>query len=240
MNTDTPPATDSTSELFPIENVGATERAICALGGAVVAGFGIGQRNFSTPFLLLLGGALVYRGISGNCKLYEKLGINTAQPHRECGVPGNKGIRVEKSIAVNRHPAQVFSFWRNLENLPRFMPHLKSVKQAGQGLSHWKVEGPAGMTVEWDAEIINEHPGKMISWRSLPGAQVQSAGTVRFHSLDDGKNTLVTVVLQYQPPGGRLGAAVAAIFGEAPDQQLDSDLQRFRDLVESEGPLVTM
>jgi uncharacterized membrane protein len=224
----------------PAKNVAAPERIVSALGGLAAAGYAVRRRDFSTPFLLLLGGMLVYRGFSGNCRLYDRFGINTARALGEKGVPGNKGIRVEQSVDVSLQPAQVFSFWRNLENLPFFMPHLKSVQRNEDGISHWIVEGPAGTTLEWDAEIINERPGEMLAWQSLPGADVQNAGTVRFHRLEDGRGTRVTVVLQYQPPGGQFGAAVASIFGESPDKQLEADLIRFRDWIEAEPTILAV
>lgn len=216
------------------QNVANPERAVSAIGGALVALYGLGKRNGATPFLLLLGGMLISRGVTGRCQVYDRLGLDTNRAQGRAGVPGNKGIRVEKSIEVNLAPAPVFGYWRNLENLPIFMPHIKSVKRTEDGISHWKVEGPAGISLEWDAEIINERPGEMLAWQSLPGAQVQSAGTVRFAPSKNGTGTLVTVVLQYQPPGGRLGAAVASIFGESPEAQLEADLVRFRDWVEAE------
>jgi uncharacterized membrane protein len=216
------------------QNVANSERAASAVGGALLALYGLGKRNGATPLFLFLGGLLISRGVTGRCQIYDRLGLDTNRALVRSGVPGNKGIRVERSIEVNLSPAQVFSYWRNLENLPFFMPHIKSVKRTEDGISHWKVEGPAGIPLEWDAEIINERPGEMLAWQSLPGAQVQNAGTVRFAASRSGTGTLLTVVLQYQPPGGRLGAAVASIFGEAPEAQLEADLIRFRDWVEAE------
>jgi uncharacterized membrane protein len=223
-----------------VKNVARPERVISALGGIATAAYGLGRRDASTPFFLLLGGLLVQRGISGRCRLYDRLGLNTAVAREETGVPGNKGIRVEQSVEVSLPAVQVFAYWRNLENLPLFMPHLKSVKRTEDGISLWTVEGPAGTTVQWDAEIINERPGEMLAWRSLPGADVQNAGTVRFHPLEHGRGTRVTVVLQYQPPGGQIGAAVASIFGESPDKQLAADLLRFRDWIEAEPTILAI
>jgi uncharacterized membrane protein len=217
-------------------NVARPERVVSALGGLAVAGYGLHRRDASTPFFLLLGGFLVHRGLSGHCRVYDRCGLNTNRSFGEHGVPGNKGIRVEQSVDVNLPPAQVFSFWRNLENLPIFMPHLKSVERREDGISHWVVEGPAGTVLEWDAEIINERPGEMLAWQSLPGADVQNAGTVRFRRLKNG--TRVTVVLQYQPPGGQIGALVASLCGESPDKQLKADLQRFREWVEAEPTIL--
>lgn len=223
----------------PGKNVAPSERVLSAIGGVFIAGYAVKRRDASTPFLLFLGGFLMVRGLGGRCELYTRLGLDSNRFRRKPGVPGNKGIHLERSIELSLPPAQVFGYWRNLENLPLFMPHLKSVKRAEGGVSHWSVVGPAGTTIEWDAEIINERPGELLAWQSLPGAQVPNAGTVRFSPGTNGSGTLVTVVLQYQPPGGRLGAAVAAIFGETPETQLEEDLARFRDWVEAEPTILS-
>lgn len=218
-------------------NIGTTERIVSALGGAALFGAGLKQRSSVTPFLLVAGGLLAARGITGHCDAYERLRINTAESGHgnEYGVPGNRGFKVEKSVEIKRAPAQVYGYWRQLKNLPKFMPHLHSVEETGPRTSHWVVKGPAGKSVSWDAEIINEHPGEMIAWQTLPGATVQSAGTVRFESLKNGQNTRVSVSLQYAPPAGNFGATVARIFGEAPEQQLEKDLTQFRTLLESDS-----
>ncbi len=217
-------------------NIGTTERIVSALGGAALFGAGLRQRSGASPFLLLAGGLLAARGITGHCDAYERLNINTNEPSHanDYGVQGNRGFKVEDAIEIRRAPAQVYGYWRQLKNLPRFMPHLHSVEETGPRTSHWVVKGPAGKSVSWDAEIINEHPGEMIAWQTLPGATVQSAGTVRFESLNGGRNTLVSVSLQYAPPAGHLGATVARIFGEAPEQQLEKDLAQFKSLLESD------
>ena len=216
-------------------NVGTAERIISALGGAALFGCGLKQRSGATPFLLLAGGLLAVRGITGHCDAYKKLNMNTAVPSETYGVPDHVGFHIEKSIEIKRSPGQVYSYWRQLKNLPRFMPHLKSVVETGPRTSHWVVKGPAGKSVSWDAEIINEHPGEMIAWQTLPGAQVQSAGTVRFESLNDGRNTRVTVNLKYSPPARSLGAITARIFGRAPEQQLHFDLAHFKHLLETDS-----
>jgi len=145
---------------------------------------------------------------------------------------GNHGIHAKGSCVVNRPPNEVYSFWRNFENLPRFMRHLESVVDLGDGRSHWKVKGPAGMEVEWDATIIADVPNEVITWRSLEGADVDNAGAVRFERAAGGRGTIVRVNLEYNPIAGVLGAAVAKLFGEEPEQQLDDDLRRFKQVME--------
>jgi uncharacterized membrane protein len=145
---------------------------------------------------------------------------------------GNHGIHARASCIVNRAPEEVYTFWRNFENLPRFMRHLESVEDQGAGRSHWAVKGPAGSTVEWDATIIADVPGEVITWRSLEGADVDHAGAVRFERAPGNRGTIVKVNLEYNPIGGVLGATVAKLFGEEPEQQLDDDLRRFKQVLE--------
>jgi uncharacterized membrane protein len=144
----------------------------------------------------------------------------------------NRGIHASGSCIVNRPPEEVYSFWRNFQNLPRFMRHLESVEDLGDGRSHWKVRGPAGMEVEWDATIIADVPGEVITWRSLEDSDVDHAGAVRFERAAGGRGTIVKVNIEYNPIGGVIGATVAKLFGEEPEQQLDDDLRRFKQVLE--------
>ena len=127
--------------------------------------------------------------------------------------------------------SEVYRFWRNFENLPTFMQHLESVSQREQGISHWVARGPAGTKVEWDARIINEVDNKVIGWQSLEGSTISTAGSVNFR--ETGHATDVRVHLQYNPPGGKLGAAVAWMLGEEPSIQVREDLRRFKQLLET-------
>ncbi len=140
---------------------------------------------------------------------------------------------VKKAITVNRPPNELYQFWHDFENLPRFMDHLKAVQVTGEKQSHWTAKGPAGTTVAWDAEVIDDRPGELISWRSLDGAAVDNAGSVRFVSAPGGRGTEVRVELRYDPPGGALGATVAKLFGEEPGQQTQDDLRRFKQVMET-------
>lgn len=181
--------------------------------------------------MALIGGGLVYRGTTGHCSTYQAMGIDTA--HHGAGVAGNRGIKVEKSVLVNKAPEELYRFWHNFENLPRFMNHLESVQVRDDRRSHWVAKAPLGTTVEWDAEIINEKENELIAWRSLEGADVSNAGSVRFQPARGGRGTEVKVSLEYDPPAGVLGAAVAKLFGEEPNQQVEEDLRRFKQLMET-------
>jgi uncharacterized membrane protein len=148
-------------------------------------------------------------------------------------------IRVRKSIVVNRPPAEVYQFWHDFQNLARFMRHLESVQTTGARRSHWVVKGPAGTTVEWDAEITEDRPDELIAWRSLKGADVDNAGTVRFERAPGGRGTIVHVDLEYSPPGGVLGAGLAMLLGEEPEQQMNDDLRRFKQVIETGDVVVS-
>jgi len=144
-----------------------------------------------------------------------------------------QGQRAESSVTINRVPADLYRFWRDFQNLPRFMLQLKSVHVDTARHSHWVAQGPAGITVEWDAEIIDDQPDALIAWRSLAGADVDQTGSVRFEAAPGGRGTFVRVCMAYDPPGGALGAVVATLFGEDPGQHLREGLRRFKQLMEA-------
>jgi uncharacterized membrane protein len=143
-------------------------------------------------------------------------------------------IRVIQSVVVNRPAEDIYRFWRDVENLPRFMYHLQSVRSTSPGRSHWVTRAPGGTTVEWDAEITADHTNELIAWRSLEGSQIENAGTVRFEPRPAGRGTIVRVELEYRPPGGMAGAAFAAVFNESPHQQLHDDLRRLKQVLETD------
>jgi uncharacterized membrane protein len=127
----------------------------------------------------------------------------------------------------------VYAFWRNFENLPRFMRHLESVTCDGPQKSHWVARAPAGRRVSWDAEVVDEQPNSRIAWRSLEDADVRNAGTVEFERAPGGRGTNIRVSLSYVPPGGKVGAVIAKLFGEEPGQQVHEDLRRLKQLLEA-------
>jgi uncharacterized membrane protein len=161
--------------------------------------------------------------------------MNTAtqQYSRHVSVPPDEGVRVDKALTIERPVEEVYSFWRQLDNLPRFMRHVKSVTVKDNLHSHWEVKTIGGKVVEWDAEIIEERPNEMISWRSLPGADVDNAGSVWFTTVPGGKGTLVRVELKYVPPAGKAGKLVAKIFRRDADSEIEQDLNRLKTLLET-------
>lgn len=214
-------------------NVGDGERAASALGGAALVLYGLSRRTPLGLGLALLGGGLLYRGMSGHCDVYGALGASTA------GTERGGGITVERAVTIERSATDLYHYWRNFENLPCFMRHLESVKPLDEIRSRWAARAPLGGAVEWEAEIVEEHEGRLISWRSVVGAQVDNAGTVRFTEAPGGRGTEVHVKLVYSPPGGLLGAAVAKLFGEEPGQQVADDLRRFKQMMEA-GEVATV
>jgi uncharacterized membrane protein len=145
----------------------------------------------------------------------------------------DRGIRVAETVTVARTREEVYRFWRDLTNLPRFMEHLEAVQVLDDRRSHWRARAPAGSSVEWGAEIIEDQPNERISWRSMQDAAVPNTGTVRFRVAPGNRGTEIHVTLRYDPPAGRLGALVARLFGEDPAQQVKTDLRRLKQVLET-------
>jgi uncharacterized membrane protein len=213
-------------------NVGEIERVVCAVAGGALAVYGFRRRTLGGLLLALAGTALLHRGATGHCNTYELLGISTTDEKVDEGAgPVAKDIHVEKSITIDKSPEELYSFWRDFENLPRFMTHLESVTCVSPNRSHWVAKGPAGSRFEWDAEIYNEKPNELIAWRSLEG-EVTNAGSVRFEPAGEG-GTIVKVVLNYNAPGGKLSALVAKLLGGEPGQMIEEDLRRLKQILET-------
>lgn len=220
------------SALHGGRNMSDVERWFSIGAGAAMAIYGLTRRRGGWV-LAGLGAWLVQRGATGHCYTYEMLGISTADAGSDTrrALGGRRGVRVEETVVISRPIEELYRFWRNLENLPRFMTHLESVERLTDTLSRWRAKGPAGTHVEWNAEIINEVPNQVIGWRSLEGSDVVSAGSVNFDQT--GSGTRVRVRLQYSPPGGKAGAAVARLLGRDAATEIRQDLRRFKQLVES-------
>lgn len=202
------------------------------LGGGLVLS-GVARGKASGLAATLIGGGLLYRGITGHCHLYDALGIDTTRHKPSTAVPAQQGYKFETRLAIQRSPEDLFRFWRHLENLPTIMKHLVSVTQIDVHRSHWIAQGPLGSTVEWEAEINNERENELIAWRSLEGSQVDTAGSVHFERLPEGKGTMLRVSLKYNPPAGKLGAHLASLLGQGLEDQLRADLGRFKQIMEA-------
>jgi uncharacterized membrane protein len=145
---------------------------------------------------------------------------------------GRRAIDIHKTISIDAPPDDVFSLWSMPENFPRFMSHVKEIRQNGNGMTHWVVRGPAGVPIEWDAEITKSEPDRVLAWRTMPGSVVRHAGVIRFQPNDDG-STRADVQMSYNPPAGAAGHLVAQIFRSDPRQQMNDDLMRMKAFVES-------
>lgn len=155
----------------------------------------------------------------------------TLPPHPS--LKSGEGSKLEKSVTINRSPEELYAFWRQLENLPRFMSHLQSVTQSSDGVSHWVMRTSHDRMLAWDAQLIEDKPGQMLSWQSLEGADVDNAGSVWFTPATGGRGTVVKVSMKYSPPGGKLGAMLAKLTGDDAEKALAEDLFRLKSLLET-------
>jgi uncharacterized membrane protein len=216
-------------------NVGRIGRVISAVSGAALLFSGLSRRSPLGLLLALAGGGLLHRGISGHSVTNALLGIDAARRAKKpdhVAIQAGQGCRVDKSIVIDRSREDLYRFWRDLENLPRIMSHLQAVQQLDTQRSHWNARAPLGRTVAWDADVLIEREPEVISWRSLPGSEVDTAGSVHFYAAPGG-GTEVRIELKYDPPAGKVGCAVARMLGEAPEQQIEADLQRFKHIMET-------
>lgn len=227
-------------------NVSDPERVVSGVAGVALAAYALTHTKENAPVtslpLGLLGGYLLYRGVTGSCPTYAALHTGTAKPttgNTAAVIPGGQGINIVKAMTIQKSAHELYTFWRNFENLPRFMKHLESVVVSDSTHSSWKAKAPLGQTVSWNAEILSDEPDSRIVWRSLEHADVPNAGSVRFEEQTAGRGTRVTVSLEYNPPAGMIGAAIAKMFGEEPGIQVQDDLRHFKQLMET-GELPTI
>jgi uncharacterized membrane protein len=220
----------------PEINVSRNERLASVLGGSFITLLGLRRRSNFGAILAMLGGGLIYRGVTGHCPCYAATGKNTVEGAQGGARPQDffdRGIHVAQALTIDKPTDELYRFWRNFENLPRFMDHLESVTVLDDRRSHWVAKGPAGSHVEWDAEIINDEPNRLIAWRSLEDADIHHTGSVRFLDAPGDGGTEVQVTLEYLSPGGKVGQWIAKLFGEEPEQQIREDLDRLKKVMES-------
>lgn len=208
---------------------GDLERWASLIGGGAMVLMGLQQRSLRGVLTAVAGGSLLYQGASNKStvkQIEEAVGLD-------------KAIRVEKTVTINRPASELYSFWRNFENLPHFMRHVKSITVQDSTRSHWVSSAPLDQTVEWDAEIVTDEPDHLIAWRSLDNADIENSGFVRFQPATGNRGTEVKVVMEYTPPGGAVTAMLAKLFGEEPEQQIGDELSRFKQLMEA-GEIATV
>jgi uncharacterized membrane protein len=215
-------------------NISELERWGSMIAGLGLAAYGLSRRRGRGFAMAAVGALLLRRGLSGHCDTYQLFGVNTAGTGQDTrhALGGHAGVNVEEVATIDQPVELLYRFWRNLENLPRFMRHLESVVRVTDTVSRWRAIGPAGKVVEWNAEIINEVPNKLIGWRSMEGSDVVSAGSVHFEDAGPGRGTRVRVRLQYSPPGGKVGATLARWMGRDAATEIRDDLHQFKRLLE--------
>lgn len=210
-------------------NVGSTERWASVAGGALLVVVGLGRRSLSGLALAATGGALLYRGTTGHCPILASLGMDTS----ETGT-APPPVSIRTSVTVARPRDELYAYWRDVEHLPQFMHHLDAVRHRDERVSVWEARVPGGMgTIAWEAEVVDDEPGRRIAWRSRPGADVHNAGEVRFEDAPGDRGTEVHVAIDYRPPGVAAGRRVASLLTPAFEQMIKEDVRRFKSLMET-------
>lgn len=207
-----------------------TEKWASIVGGSAMVLFGLQKRSLRGVLTAIAGGGLAYHGATAEKSLTDKVSD---------AVGLNKAMKVEKTVTIGKPAEELYNYWRNFENLPTFMKHVKSITVSEGGKrSHWVANAPLGQEVEWDAELIKDEPNHLIAWASTENADVDNSGFVRFTPAPGDRGTEVKVVMEYEIAGGRLTAALAKLFGEEPEQQIGDELRRFKQLMEA-GEIAT-
>jgi uncharacterized membrane protein len=222
------------------KNVGGPERLASLAGGGMLALAGLKRGGLGGVLTALAGAALLERGATGHCRVYGGLGLSSARDdtgHRLAG-PGkvptfDTTVRVKTSLTVSRPAEELYAFWRDYTNATRFMSRIEHVRVDSPTRSHWTMRGPMGRTLEWDSEVTRDTPGEGFGWESLEGADIANRGSVSFLPDTRGEETVVTYEIEFDPPGGALGAAVAGALHAVPEQMARADLGRFKALLES-------
>ena len=194
------------------------------------------MRTRRSPWPGVLGTAAVVALAGGGFLAWASQGGLRGIDKRRPDMPtlaGGRGLRVERTVTVVRSPAELYARWRDLARLPELMAHLESVTPLDGKRSRWVARGPGDVRVTWEAELTADEPDRLIAWRSVPGSDVDNAGSVTFAEAPGARGTEVTVHLSYAPPAGRVGGAVAALLGRGGDRQVREDLRRFKQILET-------
>ncbi|HEY8401548.1 MAG TPA: YgaP-like transmembrane domain [Cytophagaceae bacterium] len=207
-------------------NVGTTERILSVGAGFLLAVLGLRGNKPSNIAMTLAGGALIFRGVSGYCPVNAALGRNTADT-------GTTSLEVFTTIEVSKEREEVYAYWRRLENLSRFMSHIKSVYQYNDVRSRWEAELAGLGVVSWEADIMLEERGRYLAWKSIEGSQIENAGEVRFTEAGPGK-TEIQVSIKYRLPESAIGVAAARLMQRSLENIITEDIKRFKKVIESD------
>ncbi|HUR10116.1 MAG TPA: SRPBCC family protein [Flavitalea sp.] len=213
-------------------NMSTLERVLSAAAGAILVYTSlkrIGRRPLNKLYKAGIGGFLLYRGATGNCPVYTQLGIDGSK---------TTSVNIRDTFTVNKPKEEVYAFWRKLENLPKFMRHLSTVKEIDDTRSHWEAKIPENnpISVSWDAEIVKDDHNSFISWRSLPGSMIENAGKVEFRDALGRQGTEIRVMISYRPPAGNLGSGIAKLFNPMLDRMIREDITNFKQYIEFTNP----
>ncbi len=210
-------------------NVDVAERVLSVLGGVFLTYHGLTQIK-KHPLMAVqeavAGGLLLYRAATGFCPVYAVLDKDGTDPG---------AVHITESFIVDRPRAEVYAFWRKLENLPRFMKHLASVDEHDRTRSHWRANLPGEiLKLNWNAEITREDENNYIGWQSVEGSMVENAGKVTFHDALNGSGTELTIDISYFPPAGSLGQGIARLLNGLFEKMVRSDVTNFKHYIEGE------
>ena len=219
--------------MYDRSSIADAEKWLALGAGAFLLVAGVSRRSPVGACIAASSAPLLYRGITGRWPQLPNGNGHVESGDTKAALGGTRGIHVREAVRLEVPLPDVYRSFRRLENLPRFMTHLDRVTEGPDGSSHWVANGPAGFAVEWDAEIINEIENRLLAWRSLPGSDIVTAGSVNFDTVRGGRSTQVSVNLQYAPPAGKTGAFIASLFGREPSQTIREDLRHFKQLLEA-------
>lgn len=222
-------------------NMGRNDRLASVLGGAGLALLGARQRGVGGVLLGAAGAALIARGATGHCPVYQALGASSTaglprkRPRAETDL--KPGVSVSASLTVPCPADQAYAVWRDFTNAPRYMDRITRVEILDDTRSRWTAAGPMGRSWTWESQVVEDSPGELIAWESLPGSELPNRGWVQFvPASGDGRQTEVRYFVEFDPPGGVIGNAIAHAFHDAPREMVRGDLRRFRALLEGEQP----
>ena len=220
-------------------NVNNAERLVsAAIGGGLLA-YGLKKGGMTGTLLSILGGAMLFRGATGHCHVYDAAGVNTLRdepigtrksPYNRSTLSGR--VHVTEAIKIDRPASEVYRYWKNFDNFPLFMKHVENVTKNADETWHWTVKAPLGTSVEWNARVTSDIEDQRIGWQSTKDSQIPNSGVVEFVGTPE-NTTELTVTMIYEAPAGKFGEWAAWALGEEPSIQVAEDLQRFKELMEN-------
>lgn len=214
-------------------NVGVAERMASVAGGVLLMSWGLKQRSPATLAGALVGADLIYRGATGHSVLYRALGVNTATTRKPGSQISPIAPQVRRAITIGKSAEELYSLWRDPIVLAQVVAHFAIVTPRSEGITHWRVRGPAKQTLEWDSRYIEEKPGQKLVWETLPGSTMANVGELGFKPGPDGTGTEVTLHMEFEPPLGTVGAAIVSTLHMLPRAIAGQSLRRFKSLAET-------